>query len=144
MFRRQLLNHRPTRMNLLFVAPRIPFPPTRGGEITVYNFIKHLSRRHNISLISFYDHDDELSHRHNLELYCARVELLRRRTKYSLATFFEVVFLGRSYGYARHHSPEFSRVCRQIINEEKIDLVQVETYLMAQYRSSFLQKPVVL
>lgn len=131
-------------MNLLFVAPRIPYPPTRGGEITVYNFIKHLADRHVISLISFYDHDEELSYRPYLLKYCQRVELLRRRTKYSPAVFFEVVLLGKSYGWARHYSAEFWRVCRQLILEEKINLVQVETYLMAQYQSSFLQRPVVL
>jgi sugar transferase (PEP-CTERM/EpsH1 system associated) len=131
-------------MNLLFVAPRLPYPPTRGGEITVYNFIKHLADRHAISLVSFYDHEEELSHRPHLEKYCTRIELVRRRTKYSPAVFFEVALRGKSYGWARHYSSDFWRVCRQLILEEKIDLVQVETYLMAQYQSSFLRRPVVL
>jgi hypothetical protein len=42
-------------VRLLFLTPRLPYPPDRGGEIIIYQFLKYLAARHEIALVSFYD-----------------------------------------------------------------------------------------
>ena len=50
-------------MRVLFLTPRLPYPPNRGGEIIVFNFLRQLSARHEIALVSFYDRQEELPYR---------------------------------------------------------------------------------
>jgi len=38
-------------VKILYVSSRYPFPPTGGHKIRVYNFIKHLSQNHNVTLL---------------------------------------------------------------------------------------------
>lgn len=42
------------RKNILFLTPRFPFPLIGGDRLKPYNLIKHLAKKHNVTLISFY------------------------------------------------------------------------------------------
>ena len=40
-------------MKIVVVAPRFPFPLDKGDRLTVFHLLKFLSRRHQVSLVSF-------------------------------------------------------------------------------------------
>ncbi|HEX6790062.1 MAG TPA: glycosyltransferase [Candidatus Krumholzibacteria bacterium] len=70
-------------MNILFLTPRLPFPPVGGDRVRAFQFIKHLGRSHRVTVVSFVEHPDEaraaepyrdLFHR------LVTVPLLRRRS----------------------------------------------------------------
>ncbi len=50
-------------MNILFVTAVLPYPPESGGQIRTYNLLRHLSKRHAITLLSFIRNPDELNHK---------------------------------------------------------------------------------
>jgi len=40
-------------MRILFISAWFPYPPTNGAKIRIYNLIRHLSRNHEVTLLSF-------------------------------------------------------------------------------------------
>lgn len=62
-------------MNVLFVSRWFPYPPDNGSRIRVFNLIKHLSRNHEIHLVSFAVKtiaEERLAEMHR---YCRRVDV---------------------------------------------------------------------
>jgi sugar transferase (PEP-CTERM/EpsH1 system associated) len=60
-------------MKVLFVCHRLPFPPRRGGKIRPFNVIRHLSRRHEVTVASLARTADELEAGAGLRDHCANV-----------------------------------------------------------------------
>jgi glycosyltransferase involved in cell wall biosynthesis len=49
--------------NLLFLAPRFPFPPHSGERLRVFNLLRELSRSYSVTLLSLGDADDHYVHK---------------------------------------------------------------------------------
>ena len=131
-------------MRILFLAPRLPYPPNRGGEITVFNFLRVLSRAHDISLVSFYDSPEEQAYRPELERYCAHLEMVRRPTKLAPGVLARALCTSRSYAVARHASADFAAAVRRIVATARPELAQFETFLVGQYLNEVGEVPTVL
>ena len=131
-------------MRLLFLTPRLPFPPNRGGEITVFNFLRVLSRTHEVSLVSFYDRPEERGHRAQLERYCRQVELVQRPGKIAPRVVARTLLGTRSYAVERHASGAFAAAVRRVVARVDPDVVQLETFLMGQYLPDVGERPTVL
>jgi sugar transferase (PEP-CTERM/EpsH1 system associated) len=61
-------------MNLLFLCHRIPYPPNKGDKIRSFNEIKHLSKKHDISLVCLVDDRKDLMHIDELKKYCKTID----------------------------------------------------------------------
>lgn len=131
-------------MRVLFLSPRLPYPPTRGGEITVFNFLRVLSRRHEVSLVSFFDSPHELQYRDELKRYCAHVEMVRRPTKFAIGVLTRTLFSRASYAVARHASPAFANAVQSVVARARPNVVQLETFLVGQYLPHVGSIPTVL
>lgn len=76
-------------MRILFLTSRLPYPPDRGDRSRVFHFIKHLSREHELSLVSFIAHESEREHLPALRAHCQDVRVVTmspRRSAMSVAT----------------------------------------------------------
>lgn len=54
-------------MKILFITPRLPYPPDRGDRVRVYNFVGVLSKKHSLFLLSFIQSREELKNVEELE-----------------------------------------------------------------------------
>ena len=63
-------------MNILYLSLRLPYPPHRGDRIRAFNFLKHLSQKHTVSLIAFHDEGDASEAVDALRNYCKEITLL--------------------------------------------------------------------
>ena len=131
-------------MRLLYLTPRLPWPPNRGGEIIIFNFLKYLSRRHEIALVSFYDRPEELEQTAALREYCVRIETVRRPTKLAPAVLVRCLAGGHSYSVARHTSAEYRRRVTDVLRTWPADLAQVEIFFMGAYLPELGRIPTVL
>lgn len=131
-------------MRVLFLTPRLPFPPNRGGEITIFNFLRVLSRTHELSLVSFYDRPEELAYQRDLERYCRHVEMVPRPTKFAPAVLARTLVGRRSYAVERHRSRRFAAAVSRAVERASPDVVQIETFLMGQYLDELRSLPTVL
>ncbi len=63
-------------MKICFVAPRFPYPPTKGDKLRVYQAIKHLSRDHEITLVAATDEPAGEADVAEVARFCHRVEIV--------------------------------------------------------------------
>jgi len=61
------------------LTPYLPYPLHSGGQIRSYNLIKNLSQKYQITLFSFIRSAKELVHIAELEKYCTKVKVFKRR-----------------------------------------------------------------
>jgi sugar transferase (PEP-CTERM/EpsH1 system associated) len=63
-------------MRILCLTSRLPYPPNRGDRLRAFHFIEHLSREHELSLVSFIASESERDHMASLRAYCQDVRVL--------------------------------------------------------------------
>jgi sugar transferase (PEP-CTERM/EpsH1 system associated) len=63
-------------MRILCLTSRLPYPPNRGDRLRAFHFIEHLSREHELSLVSFIANESERGHLAPLRDYCQDVRVL--------------------------------------------------------------------
>src|SRR5262245_36079306 len=63
-------------VRILYLAHRIPYPPNKGDKIRSFHEIKHFSRDHELHLLAFCDHAEDLQYAQHLESYCRSVTLV--------------------------------------------------------------------
>lgn len=63
-------------MNILFLSAWFPYPPDNGSRIRIFNLIRQLSRWHEITLLSFTNHERDREHVGSLKRFCREVEVV--------------------------------------------------------------------
>ena len=66
-------------MHILFVSRWFPYPPDNGSRIRVFNLVKQLSRRHEITLLSFTQRPISNEHLAEMATYCRSVRTVPYR-----------------------------------------------------------------
>lgn len=71
-----------SRVRVLYLAHRIPFPPDKGDKIRSWRTVEHLSARFDVDLAAFVDDPSDFQHEERLRRVCASVALvpLERRS----------------------------------------------------------------
>ncbi len=108
----------------------LPFPPTSGGQIRSFNLIKNLSKKHEITLVSFIKKGEEV-YAGELKKYCKEVLFFYRSYKpFSLGNILKTGFSLYPFLVMRNYSPEGRELITQKLKEEKFDLIHVETFYL--------------
>lgn len=128
----------PGGVKILIVAPYVPYPPTSGGRIRVWAEIRHLSRRHAVSLAAL-AMPDEREAPAALIAACRTVKLVRagglRRVGEGAERLPAPVF--------HFFAPLLEDVLRRFA-AESFDVVIFEQLFMAQYAPLFPESLAVL
>ncbi len=120
-------------MKILFITPRLPYPPHGGDKLRAFNFIKYLSRKHTIYLISFIESEKELEYIVPMKEFCANVEVILLRP---IQSYFNCLLYSLSltpFQVAYYRDRRMRDKITEVINGEKIDGVYVHLLRMAQY-----------
>lgn len=116
----------PEFLKILVVSAYLPVLGRHGGAGRVFQFLRRISARHQIHLLSFVESDDETGGIDQLRPYCTRLELGPRRD-------FEPVSFYPYEPFEEFNCPDFRRRFEEILEEEEFDLVHYEWPQMAQY-----------
>ena len=120
-------------MDILFITPRLPYPPDQGNKIVMLNFIKFLSKKHKITLFSLAREDEDPKHIDYLKQYCRRIEVANMRPKWSVKNFLLALVRLDPYTSIKYYSPALMKKLKELFKETRFDVIQVEFYYMAQY-----------
>ena len=63
-------------MRILCLTSRLPYPPNRGNRLRAFRFVEHLSREHELTLVSFIANESEREHVAPLRAYCREVRVV--------------------------------------------------------------------
>lgn len=68
-------------MKILMITPYLPYPIVSGGQIRTYNLLRLLSKKHQITLMSFIREEKEREYIPELEKFCRKVVIFKRTAK---------------------------------------------------------------
>lgn len=114
-------------MNILFLSNWYPYPPINGAKIRIYNLIRQLAKRHEITLLSFSQtipYEEAKKQIPILEQYCRSVDIIPAK-KYSPRSFagYQGLFSFQPRIVAQTYSREMERLVNKKINSESFDVI---------------------
>lgn len=119
---------------ILFVAPNVPFPPTWGFALRVYNLARELAKRHHVALLAFGDEAD--AGRPGLEKAFHEVHLVPPPAPWGGKRWSQLasLFTSRAYQLSSMRSAAMQRALDGLLAEQRFDIVQIESIAMAGVR----------
>lgn len=122
-------------MKILLLTPWFPWPAFDGGRIRVYETIRHLAERHEVTLLAPVTSPEMARQAQPLQSLCAQVAAPR-------AAFFPHAFVAAfAAGLPRLspiaqcavYDPNLARVLREMTSRIPFDIVQIEFSFAASY-----------
>lgn len=121
-------------MKILILTPYAPYPPNSGGRIRIWEQIKYLGQQHEITLISFYQTEEEYNQRGMLTEYCQRAILVKRPDTLQEADLHQIQQVTEIFQW--YSTPEMKSALESV-RFENFDVVLFEHIFMAQYQPLF-------
>lgn len=121
-------------MKILLTCKEFPHSKVIGGPIIIYNRLKHLSKRHLVSLAAFSKEGDE-KYIPSVEKYCHDLRLIPLPPKRSPLKTAKDFFLSPvpHYFLRVHNSPEMSVTIADMVAKDGYDFVIGEYSVMGQF-----------
>ena len=124
-------------MNILFITPRLPYPPLAGDQAVSFNRLRHLSKNHKITLISFYETEKELKGLAKLSLYCTAIHVVKlAKWRSILNVLLKVFFSALPMQILYYQSATFQKKILEVLNEDSFDLIHSFMLRVAPYVSA--------
>jgi sugar transferase (PEP-CTERM/EpsH1 system associated) len=124
-------------MKVLIIDRLVPYPPDDGGKLRVFSLLRHISRCHDVALITLEKPEaNDTSVATHLKTFCTHVEFVgvpnRSKAEYWLRML-RGVFKGEPTGYFASYSEEMADKIRTLTANEPFDIVDIQRPNMAPY-----------
>lgn len=120
-------------MKILLITPRLPYPPYRGDKLKIFNFLKRLSKKHSIHLISFVQSKGDLEYLQYITPYCNAIDVVPlprwRSFVQCLLGLFSDLPLQLHYFKSRKMEILINEMCKN----NHYDVIHTHLIRMAQY-----------
>jgi GT2 family glycosyltransferase/glycosyltransferase involved in cell wall biosynthesis len=126
-----------SRLRILVVSAYLPHLGTHGGAGRVFQLMKRVAERHDVTLLAFVEDDRDESFADQARAVCRRLETVRRRNFEPLSPFPYEPF-------EEFHVADFRDRLAELLCEEDFDLVHFEWTQMALYSDLFESIPRVM
>ena len=114
-------------MNILFITAVCPYPLHSGGQIRIYNLLKLLSKRHNITLVTFIRGHEELAYKDALS-FCAGVHMVMRGRAWQARYVMRSVTGKYPFLLATYENYAMRRQIGDLLDTGTYDLVHAEPF----------------
>lgn len=133
-------------MNVLFVSLLLPHPyADHASAFTVFRTIKHLSKNHDVSVVSFVRSENEASCVRHIEEYCRTVKTVLLPQSFFRKFWVRAKLLSlKPISISNSDCSEMRHCIRSLCRSEKFDVVQMEYTPMGQYVSEIGQTASVI
>lgn len=115
-------------MKILMLTPYLPYPLMSGGQIRSYNLLKNLSQKHEITLFSFIRKDEEKKYLPELQKFCTKIEVFKRRPAWSIKNIILAGFTLYPFLVSIYLSFKLRKAIKKELEKEKYDLIHAETF----------------
>jgi len=120
-------------LKILLLTSRFPWPPDRGDRLTVFNILRVLSARHEVTLVSFTDGREPPGALEQVARHCARVETVRLPRLRSWLQAWWGLVRSRPSQVSFYHSSRMRSLVRRLAREDRFDAVFTHLIRMAPY-----------
>jgi sugar transferase (PEP-CTERM/EpsH1 system associated) len=132
------------KTKVLFLTPRIPFPPIKGDRIRSYYFIKELSRSYAIDLCTFYEKQEDLKGIGELRKYCQRVETVFLPQVASYLNILRTLVNFKPLQVNYYFSSKMKKTLKELLQSGHYDLIHIVLERMMPYAEMLNGNRVVL
>ena len=117
-------------MKILMFTPYLPYPDSSGGQIRTQNLLKHLRKKHEITLFSLIKYQKEEQYVPILEKeFCKKVRVFYRPEKpWMLSNILRTGFSTNPFLVVRNFSPEAKKAVGEELKNGRYDLIHAETF----------------
>src|SRR5690554_7498030 len=114
-------------MKILHVLPQLPTPPTSGGNLRVFNILKHLCKNHDVTVSGFCEHGDmEYFVKAFPELH-GKMHFIHRKPKnFRRIRQMAAYMSDHSWWFNWAKSQELYETLQELLNKNDFDILQVE------------------
>lgn len=127
-------------MRILFITPRLPYPPNRGDKIRPWHFAHSLARTHQLALLSLIQTEEETRYADDLAQVFDQVGMVLLKPWQSYRNMLFNVFSRVPLQVHYFHSREMQKRVEQFLQQEEIDVIyafhlRTAPYIAAQNRA---------
>lgn len=125
-------------MKILFLSPTVPFPLTDGGRIRVFNLLKQIAEKSDVTLLALETQPTDAEGVAELQQLGVQVHLVPNAPtlpRVSFSTLVNAFLKQQPITVARYDLPAYRRKFRELIASENFDLVHYEMFHTAQFRT---------
>lgn len=129
-------------MRILMIADYLPYPLIGGDRIRIYNLLRRIARRHEVSLAAFRETPADADGVSHLRQFCARVEaahLQRRSPLAHLPGLLGYAIAGKPLELKFLQSEELVSKIKGLVSTMDFDIVQIEHARMGLYLETLSQ-----
>lgn len=128
------------------LTPYLPYPDSSGGQIRTQNLLKHLKKKHDITLVSLIKDPTETQYIPILEKnFCKKVKVcLRSRKPFTLKNIIKTGFSLQPFLVVRNFSKQAQQAIAYELANNHYDLIHVETFYAMPHIPSGTKVPIVL
>jgi sugar transferase (PEP-CTERM/EpsH1 system associated) len=118
---------------ILFLAHRIPYPPTKGEKIRAYHFLSHLVRAHVVHLGCFVDDPSDWRHADHLRALCGECHFAALPRARAWARALGALARNEALSVAILRDPGLARWIGDLVQRRPIRCVFAYSSAMAQF-----------
>ena len=125
-------------MKILFLSPTVPYPLTDGGRIRVFNLLKQIAQKNDVTLLALETQPtdaESIIHIQNLGIEVHLVPNSSMLPRISLSTLLSAFFNRQPITVTRYNVPAYREKLRELLSSETFDLVHYEMFHIAQFHS---------
>ncbi len=125
-------------MKILFLSPTVPFPLTDGGRIRVFNLLKQLAQKCDVTLLALETQPTDAEGVAELQQLGIQVHLVpnaQTLPRVSFGTLATAFFKRYPITVARYNLPAYRHKFRTLIETDTFDLVHYEMLHTAQFHT---------
>ena len=127
------MNQEGDHVNILFICHRFPFPPNHGRKIRPFQMIKHLGRKHRVSVASLVQTIEEEREAEGLAPFCDRYEAARVSDLARVTRMIARLPTLTPSSMGNFYSPTLARWIKSVLSDRQFDLILVHSSSVAQY-----------
>ncbi|KKP40671.1 hypothetical protein A2130_03790 [Candidatus Woesebacteria bacterium GWC2_33_12] len=116
-------------MKILMLVPFLPIDQMSGGQTRWFHLIKHLSEKHEITLMSLIKDEEEKEYLPQIEKYCKKVYVFKRpKSPWTFRNLFLTLISFNPLVVIRNFSMEERSAIYKELSTNEYDLIHAETF----------------
>ncbi len=125
-------------MKILFLSPTVPFPLTDGGRIRVFNLLKQIVEKNEVTLIALETQPTDADGVSELQALGVQVHLVPNAPNLpdvSFGTLASAFFKQQPITVARYNVTAYRQKLKTLLAKERFDLIHYEMLHIAQFHT---------
>lgn len=125
-------------MKILFLSPTLPYPLTDGGRIRVYNLLKQIAEKNDVSILALETQPtdaESITQIQQLGVVVHLVPNVPTLPRVTPSTLLSAFFKKQPITVARYNVAAYRQKFRELLSTETFDIVHYEMFHIAQFRT---------